>query len=97
MLKPASVVILDEATAYADPENEARIQQAISRLVSGKTLIVVAHRLSTIRGVNQILVIDSGKLVAQGTHGELLSSCPLYETMWNQYVGAADIAEKEVI
>lgn len=96
MLKPASVIILDEATAYADPENEAQIQQAISRLVKGKTLIVVAHRLSTIRGADQILVIDSGRLIARGTHGELLSGCPLYETMWRQYIGTADTVEEEV-
>lgn len=97
MLKPASVVILDEATAFADPENEAQIQQAISRLVRGKTLIVVAHRLSTVRGADQILVIDAGKLAARGRHDELLSSCPLYETMWKQYVGAADTVEEEVV
>ena len=97
MLKPASVVILDEATAYADPENEAEIQQAINRLVKGKTLIVVAHRLSTIRNANQILVIDQGQLIARGTHDRLRESCPLYETMWQQYIGAADTAEKEVL
>ncbi len=97
MLKPASIVILDEATAYADPENEAEIQQAINRLVKGKTLIVVAHRLSTIRNANQILVIDQGQLIACGTHNRLLEACPLYDTMWRQYTGAADIAEKEVI
>jgi ATP-binding cassette subfamily B protein len=94
MLKPASVVILDEATAYADPENEAQIQQAISRLVRGKTLIVVAHRLSTIRNANQILVIDGGRLAARGTHDELRAGCPLYETMWRQYISAADTAEE---
>lgn len=77
-LGPASVVILDEATAYADPESEAQIQQAISRLVRGKTLIVVAHRLSTIRNANEILVIDKGKLAAHGTHEELRAGCPLY-------------------
>lgn len=97
MLKPASVVILDEATAYADPENETQIQQAIGRLVRGKTLIVVAHRLSTIRCADQILVIDKGKLAARGTHDELRESCPLYETMWHQYIGAADTAEEGAI
>jgi ATP-binding cassette subfamily B protein len=97
MLKPASVVILDEATAYADPENEAHIQQAISRLIRGKTLIVVAHRLSTIRNADQILVVDRGALAARGTHDELLDGCPLYETMWRQYIGAADTAEQEVV
>lgn len=96
MLKPASVVILDEATAYADPENEAQIQQAISCLVRDKTLIVVAHRLSTIRGADQILVVDRGRLVARGTHEELRRSCSLYEAMWNQYIDTADTAEEEV-
>lgn len=97
MLKSSSVIILDEATAYADPENEAQIQQAISRLVKGKTLIVVAHRLSTIRNADQILVMESGRLIARGTHEKLRSSCALYETMWNQYIGAADKAEEEVL
>ena len=93
MLKPASVIILDEATAYADPESEAQIQQAISKLVKGKTLIVVAHRLSTIKNADQILVMDQGRLKARGQHTELLESCSLYKTMWNQYVGTADTAE----
>lgn len=97
MLKPASVIILDEATAYADPENEAQIQQAISRLVKDKTLIVVAHRLSTIRNADQILVINSGRLIARGTHEELQAGCQLYKTMWQQYTGTADTMEEEVV
>lgn len=72
MLKPSSVVILDEATAYADPENEALIQQAISKLVAGKTLIVVAHRLNTIRNADQILVVANGNIAGCGTQEELL-------------------------
>ena len=95
MLKPSSVVILDEATAYADPESEAQIQQALGRLVKGKTLIVVAHRLSTIRNADQILVIEKGCLTASGTQEELLNSCPLYRTMWEQHISAADSAGKE--
>lgn len=85
MLKQASVVILDEATAYADPENEALIQQAISKLVAGKTLIVVAHRLHTIRNADQILVVADGKIVGRGTQEELLCECPLYQKMWQDY------------
>lgn len=94
MLKPSSVVILDEATAYADPESEAQIQQALGRLVKGKTLIVVAHRLSTIRSADQILVVDQGRLAAVGTQEELLASCPLYRTMWEQHISAADTADR---
>lgn len=93
LLKPSSVVILDEATAYADPESEAQIQQALGRLVKGKTLIVVAHRLSTIRGADQILVIDKGRLVDAGRQEELLERCPLYRTMWEQHISAADTKE----
>lgn len=93
MLKPASVVILDEATAYADPESEAQIQQALGRLVRGKTLIVVAHRLSTIRNADQILVIEEGRLADIGKQEELLRTCPLYRTMWEQHISAADTAD----
>ena len=85
MLKPSSVVILDEATAYADPENEALIQQAISKLVSGKTLIVVAHRLNTIRNADQILVVANGNIAGRGTQEELLRECPIYQKMWQDY------------
>ena len=96
MLKKASVIILDEATAFADPESEAQIQQAISRLVRGKTLIVVAHRLNTIQNADQILVIDLGRLAAGGRQEELLNTCPLYRTMWEQYQSTAAFAGKEV-
>ena len=85
MLKQASVIILDEATAYADPENEALIQQAISKLVVGKSLIVVAHRLNTIRNADQILVVADGKIAGCGTQNELLENCPLYKKMWENY------------
>jgi len=94
MLKKSSVVILDEATAYADPESEAQIQQAVGRLVRGKTLIVVAHRLSTIRNAHQILVVDRGKIVGRGTQSELLQNCPLYKTMWEEHIGAADFTQE---
>lgn len=90
MLKESSVVILDEATAYADPESEAQIQEAVGRLVQGKTLIVVAHRLSTIQHAGQILVVDKGSIVARGTQSELLKECPLYRSMWEQHMSVAD-------
>lgn len=95
MLKQASVVILDEATAYADPENEALIQQAISKLVVGKTLIVVAHRLNTIRNANQILVVANGNIVGRGTQEELLRACPIYQKMWRDYAGTTGEADME--
>lgn len=93
MLKPSSVVILDEATAYADPENEALIQQAISKLVAGKTLIVVAHRLNTIRNADQILVVANGNIAGCGTQEELLWECPIYQKMWQDYAGTIEEAD----
>lgn len=84
-----------EATAYADPESEAQIQEAVGRLVQGKTLIVVAHRLATIQNAQQILVVDQGRIIAAGTQEELLQGCPLYRTMWEQHLGAADRAEDD--
>lgn len=93
MLKPSSVVILDEATAYADPENEALIQQAIGKLVAGKTLIVVAHRLNTIRNADQILVVANGNIAGRGTQEELLRECPIYQKMWQDYAGTIEEAD----
>jgi ATP-binding cassette subfamily B protein IrtA len=93
MLKPSSVVILDEATAYADPENEALIQQAISKLVAGKTLIAVAHRLNTIRNADQILVVANGNIAGCGTQEELLRECPIYQKMWQDYAGTIEEAD----
>ena len=93
MLKPSSVVILDEATAYADPENEALIQEAISKLVAGKTLIVVAHRLNTIRNADQILVVANGNIAGRGTQEELLRECPIYQKMWQDYAGTIEEAD----
>jgi len=92
MMKKASVVILDEATAYADPENEAIVQQAINKLVAGKTLIVIAHRLSTIKNADKIVVVEDGNIVAEGKQDELLASCPLYKTMWDNHMAAAVVA-----
>ena len=86
ILKPASTIILDEATAYADPENEALIQEAISNLVKGKNLVIVAHRLNTIKQAHQIILIDKGKIIAKGKHEELMKE-PLYVSLWKQYLG----------
>ncbi len=93
MLKNAPIVILDEATAYTDPENEAMIQESVARLVRGKTLIVIAHRLSTIVDADQIVVVNNGKIEATGTQAELLQTCPLYKTLWNAHIASRDGAE----
>lgn len=85
ILKDAPVIILDEATAYADPETDYLIQEAINKMIKGKTMIVVAHRLSTIVNADQILVVEKGRLLDSGKHHDLLSSCSLYNNMWNQY------------
>lgn len=90
MLKNAPVVILDEATAYMDPENEAIVQQAVAKLVQGKTVIVIAHRLSTITNADQIVVVKDGTVEGRGTQEELLKSCPLYKTMWQAHIGVKD-------
>ena len=95
ILKNSPVVVLDEATTFADPENEAVIQASISQLVAGKTLIVIAHRLSTITSANKILVINEGAVAAQGTHQELLKECDLYRTLWQSHIGAQDAREEE--
>lgn len=95
MLKDADVVILDEATAYADPENEALVERAISELVAGKTLVTIAHRLSTITRADQIIVMDAGRIIAQGRHGDLLASCPLYARMWADHGNAAPDTSEE--
>ena len=83
----AVLVILDEATAYIDPENEAIIQNAISKLVQGKTVIVIAHRLSTITDADNIIVMNEGNVAAHGTHKELLESSELYRNMWQAHTG----------
>ena len=78
MLKNAPIVILDEATAYIDPENEAVVQRAVAKLVEDKTVIVIAHRLSTITDADRIFVIDGGRVTASGTHEQLLKDSELY-------------------
>lgn len=91
MLKDAPIVILDEATAYTDPENEAVIQNAVAKLVQHKTLIVVAHRLSTIIDSDNIVVVEKGRIRAAGTHNRLLKECNLYRDMWEAHIDAKDI------
>ena len=99
MLKNAPIVILDEATAFTDPENEDKIQRSIAALTAGKTLLVIAHRLSTIKNADNIVVLDGGRIVAQGTQEELLGTCPLYKEMWLAHIGAKNravfVADKE--
>lgn len=90
MLKDAPVILLDEATAYMDPENEALIQNAVNELVKDKTVIVIAHRLSTITGAANIVVVKDGCIAAQGTHPQLLETSPLYKEMWQAHIGAKD-------
>ena len=88
ILKGAPIVILDEATAFTDPENEDKIQRSIMALSKGKTLLVIAHRLSTIQNADQIVVLEKGQIVDRGTQRELLDRCPLYQTLWAAHVGA---------
>ncbi|MBR3187846.1 MAG: ABC transporter ATP-binding protein, partial [Lachnospiraceae bacterium] len=90
MLKAAPVVILDEATAYTDPENEAVIQRSVSKFTEGKTLIVIAHRLSTIVDADRIYVVKDGRIHEQGTHEELLAHHDLYEKMWKAHMEVKD-------
>ena len=99
MLKNAPIVILDEATAFTDPENEDKIQRSIIALTKGKTLLVIAHRLSTIKNADNIVVLKNGKIAAEGRQEKLLENCPLYRDMWQAHIGAKNwavsSAEKE--
>ena len=90
MMKDAPIVILDEATAYTDPENEAIIQKSVAKLVKGKTLIVIAHRLSTVKDADMLYVIKDGVIDSKGTHKELLDKSGLYKSMWKAHIGARD-------
>ena len=89
ILKNAPIVVLDEATAFADPENEVLIQKAFAELTKGKTVIMIAHRLSTVVGADKIIVLDNGKVVEEGTHEELKNNGGLYAHMWSEYNQAA--------
>lgn len=95
MLKHAPILILDEATAYTDPENEARIQSSLARLIEGRTLIVIAHRLSTIMSADQIVLVNDGRIEARGRHEELLAASPLYASMWRTHIATRDSGEME--
>lgn len=99
ILKDAPVVILDEATAFTDPENEAQLQRSIARLTKGKTLLVIAHRLSTIKDADNIVLLKNGAVECSGTHSELLENSALYYDMWQAHIGAkrwsADNSGKE--
>lgn len=90
ILKNAPIVILDEATAFTDPENEEKIQKSIAALTKGKTLFVIAHRLSTICRADTIVVLKDGRILARGSQEELLSGCPLYRQMWQAHIGARE-------
>ena len=96
MLKNAPIVILDEATAFTDPENETKLQESIANLTKGKTLLVIAHRLSTIKKADQIVVLNGGQIEAQGTQEELMESSPLYQRMWQAHIGARNWAAGSV-
>lgn len=85
ILKDAPIVVLDEATAFADPENEQLIRKALAHLTQGKTVLMIAHRLTTVQDADSIVVVDNGKIVEQGTHKELLSREKQYHRMWNEY------------
>ena len=95
ILKNAPIVILDEATAFTDPQNEDKIQKSIIALSKGKTLLVIAHRLSTIQNADQIVVLKKGRIVDCGKQKELLKRCPLYADMWKAHVGAKNLSVSE--
>lgn len=90
MLKNAPIVVLDEATAYIDPENETIIQKAVAKLVAGKTLILIAHRLSTIVGADKIVVVNNGMIESEGSHNDLLQKSELYKDMWTAHMGTRE-------
>lgn len=99
ILKNAPIVILDEATAFTDPQNEDKIQKSIMALSKGKTFLVIAHRLSTIQNADQIVVLKKGRIVDCGKQKELLKRCPLYADMWKAHIGAKNwsVSEKKEV
>lgn len=92
LLKGAPIIVLDEATAFVDPENEIALQQAISALTAGRTVVMVAHRLSTVAGADQLLVLDGGRIIEHGRHDELLAQGGLYARMWDAFEGTQQIS-----
>jgi ATP-binding cassette subfamily B protein IrtA len=97
LLKDAPVVVLDEATAFVDPENEAALQDALTELVRGRTLLVVAHRLSTVAGADQILVLDGGRVVEAGRHDDLVAAGGLYARMWHAFTAVESTAVEDAV
>lgn len=90
LLKDSPIVLLDEATAYSDPDNEAEIQKSIDALVENKTVIMIAHRLSTIIGADKIIVLNNGEIEAEGTHKELLGKSETYAKMWKSHISLSN-------
>jgi ATP-binding cassette subfamily B protein len=89
-LKNAPILVLDEATAFADPENEHKIQLALNELMKNKTVIIIAHRLSTVRGADKIIVVEKGRIAEEGKHDTLAAANGRYSRMWEQYSGAVN-------
>jgi ATP-binding cassette subfamily B protein len=95
LLKAPDVVVLDEATAHLDSESEVAVQRALKKVLAGRTSIVIAHRLSTVRDADQILVIDGGRVVERGRHSELLALEGLYAELYNtQFADQTDLADE---
>ena len=82
LLKNAPIIVLDEATAFVDPENEEKMNAAISEVIRGKTVLIIAHRLHTVMGADKIVVLEEGRVESQGTHGELLERSQAYRRLW---------------
>ena len=96
ILKDAPIIVLDEATAFMDPENEEKMNAAIDEIIKDKTVLVIAHRLSTIKNADSICVMKDGKCIAADTHDALLTTCPEYKKLWDASVTASNWRIKEV-